>query len=653
MAGDVGSAPTSAHATALASTAPARARTGSLTRMPGLDGVRAVAVAAVLIFHADPTRLPGGFLGVDVFFTLSGFLITSLLLTELEARGTLRLGRFYQHRAKRLLPALLLVLTATALLALTVAQDAAARVREDVVASALYVTNWWYIAHGTPYFESTGRPPLLQHLWSLAVEEQFYLVWPLLLYGLWRLGRVEAVRAGAAVAVLGSTVLMAWIAIRDGIPFATDSGRVYFGTDTHAMTLLVGAVLATCWTQGSAMAALTTRGRRVVSGLGLASLLALVAAFRFADPMSWGLYRSGFLIVAVITAGVVAAAAVNGAAFSRALSVQPLRWLGQRSYGIYLWHWPIFMVLRPGIDLDAGGWPVEVARFALTFLAAEVSYRLVEMPVRQGAVGRIWAGWRASVRLGRPTRAPLVAAATVGLVVALGVGLGLVREPRLPVELQGLAPVGTGALTASGAAAASARMPVRAAPRPAHPAPTPGPRSSTKPARAAPPAHATRKPTRGSTTTAVGDSVMLAAAPALDAQLPRITVDADVSRSPEVIFDRIRERKRLGRLGDVVIIGAGTNGRIRSADLTSILDLLEDRQRVILVTCHADRPWIAQSNNAIREAGTKSAGGNVRVVDWDTYATGHQRILYGDGIHPRPGAGAGAYARLIRAAVNE
>jgi hypothetical protein len=372
--------------------------------------------------------------------------------------------------------------------------------------------------------------------------------------------------------------------------------------------------------------------------------------------MSWGLYRSGFLIVAVITAGVVAAAAVNGTAFSRALSIQPLRWIGQRSYGIYLWHWPIFMVLRPGIDLEARGWPVEVARVGLTFVVAELSYRFVEMPVRRGAVGRVWAGRRESVHLGRPTRAPLLAAATIGMVLTLGVGLSLVREPTLPVELQGLTAVGTGALTASDTpAAASARMPRTPAPKAPHPPPAPRPQHATKPAKAAPPPTtkpATTRATTRTTTTAVGDSVMLAAAPALDAQIARITVDADVSRSPQVIFERIRERKRLGRLGDVVVIGAGTNGRIRSADLTSVLNLLKDRQRVILVTCHADRSWIAESNASIRGAGKQFAGGNVRVVDWDTYAAGHRQILYGDGIHPRPGAGARAYARLIRAATS-
>jgi hypothetical protein len=147
--------------------------------------------------------------------------------------------------------------------------------------------------------------------------------------------------------------------------------------------------------------------------------------------------------------------------------------------------------------------------------------------------------------------------------------------------------------------------------------------------------------------------LMLAASTALDTQLPDVTVDAAVSRQPEVIFDRIRERKRLGRLGDVVVIGAGTNGRIRSADLTSILDLLQDRKRVVLVTCHADRSWIGQSNASIRSAGRRFATGNVVVVDWDTYASRHRRILYADGIHPRPGAGSRAYARLIRAAIGE
>jgi peptidoglycan/LPS O-acetylase OafA/YrhL len=251
-----------------------RSRASTWVHMPGLDGVRAIAVTAVLLFHANPTWLPGGFLGVDVFFALSGFLISSLLLAELGETAGVRFGRFYLRRARRLLPALFLVLIATSVLAATIAQDAAARVREDVVASFFYVTNWWYVLHGQSYFEATGRPPLLQHLWSLAVEEQFYLVWPLLLFGLWKLGGVRGVRVGAAAGALLSTALMAWIAVRQGMPGTADASRVYFGTDTHAMTLLVGAVLATVWTPARIGKELTVRGRRVMSGIGFGSLLA-------------------------------------------------------------------------------------------------------------------------------------------------------------------------------------------------------------------------------------------------------------------------------------------------------------------------------------------------------------------------------------------
>jgi peptidoglycan/LPS O-acetylase OafA/YrhL len=635
--------------------------------MPGLDGVRAVAVAAVLLFHANPPWLPGGFLGVDVFFVLSGFLITSLLLTELEARGGLRLGRFYQHRAKRLLPALVVVLVASSLLAITVAQDAAARVREDVVASALYVTNWWYVAHGTSYFDTTGRPPLLQHLWSLAVEEQFYLLWPLLVYALWRIGGALAVRTSAIVGVFALTALMAWIAIRDGIPIVADSGRVYFGTDTHAMTLLAGAVLATYWTPTETIPALTSRQRRMASATGLASLVGLVAVFRYADQMSWGLYRGGFLWVALFAAGLIAAAAVNGTAFARALATPPLLWVGRRSYGIYLWHWPIFVVLRPGVDLDASGWPVQLARVALTLLAAELSYRYVEMPVRDGAVGRLWADWSRRTALARPSRIGLVIAATAGVLLVLDAGLTMVREPTFQDALGGQTSVGAGRLTAAAAPAAAPKTATRpppapipkdgTRPTPARPkaTPTPSPSQAKNRARATATARpaSTGRVSSASPTTAVGDSVMLAAANALDAEFPRITVDADVSRMPKRIFDRIRERKRVGRLGDVVVIGAGTNGRIRSADLTALLTLLKDRRRVVLVTCHGDRSWISQSNTVIRRAAKRFGSGNVRLADWDAYAAGHRRSLYRDGIHPRPGAGAKAYAGLVRAAVRQ
>ena len=636
-----------------------RSRVSTWTHMPGLDGVRAVAVTAVLIFHANPDWLPGGFLGVDVFFTLSGFLITSLLLAELDRTGAVRFGRFYVRRARRLLPALFLVLIATALLAITVAQDAALRVREDVIASTFYVNNWWYVAHGTDYFEATGRPPLLQHLWSLSVEEQFYLIWPLLMYGLWRIGKVRGVRIGAALGAIASTALMTYFAVRDGMPDLSSTARVYFGTDTHAMTLLVGAVLATMWRPQRFAERLTGRGRAFMSVVGALSLVALVAIFWFTGPDSAALYRGGFLVVGLVSAGVIAASAVTGTVFATVLGHQPLRWLGERSYGIYLWHWPIFMVLRPGVDLDLDGWPVQVLRFALTFAAAELSYRFVEMPIRRGALGRAWASWKASGRLGHVLRAGTAVVASLAVVIGLGVGLSQAKEPTLQDALGGITEVGddlTPSPTPSGSSGSpspSASSSTSTSPSTSA-SPSPSGSSSASPrtspsgsAPGVPPVLAAGQDAFGLSTSAVGDSVMLAGYKALQATFPKIKVDAAVSRQPGAVYDRIRARKALGQLGDVVIIGAGTNGRIETKDLIALLGELKDRSRVVLITAKADRSWIAGSNASIWAAYKLFKGGNVRVADWQSYSAGHRDWFYSDGIHPK-GAGATAYAALIR-----
>ena len=617
-----------------------RSRASTWVHMPGLDGVRAVAVTAVLVFHANPDWLPGGFLGVDVFFALSGFLITSLLLAELAESGTVRFGRFYLRRARRLLPALFLVLLGTSAMAATIAQDAAARVREDAVAAFFYVTNWWYVLHGQSYFEATGRPPLLQHLWSLAVEEQFYLVWPLLVVLLWRLGGVRGVRVGAVAGALLSTALMAWISVRDHMPELADASRVYFGTDTHAMTLLVGAALATVWTPARIGRTLTDRGQRVTSAAGFTALAALAVVLWSVGPSSPALYRGGFLVVAVVSAGVVACAAVTPTVFATVLSRQPLRWLGERSYGVYLWHWPIFMVLRPGVDLDADGWQVQALRLTLTFTAAELSYRFVEMPVRHGVLGRAWSGWRARGRLGHVGRATLAGATAVAVVTALGVGLSSAHEPTVEDALAGVQAVGDNPLTPT------------ATPRgPDEPSASPDSAVSPTPSHV-PVVLAAGQTAFGLSTTAVGDSVMLAARGSLLRTFPSfITVDAHISRQPIDIFDRIRAREAAGQLGDVVVIHAGTNGPIHTADLVAIVRQLRDRSRIVLVTCHGDRPWIPQSNGAIWAVSRLFAGTNVRVADWFTLSATHRDWFYADGIHTK-GAGSDAYAALIKAALS-
>ena len=365
--------------------APSSAATAALSKssyLPGLDGLRALAVIAVLIYHGRTSWLPGGFLGVEVFFVISGFIITRSLLTEWQERGRINLGAFWLRRARRLLPAVFMVIAATMTYALAFQPDAVASLRNDALSALIYVTNWHLIMGGQSYFDSFARPSMLRHLWSLAVEEQFYLIWPPVLFvglsTIRRWGVFSLVVVGAAASAIG----MALIYSSSG-----DITRIYYGTDTRAAGLLAGAALA-----------FLPSGRRTGSGyvsrwllalLGVASLTGLVAAAFWLDAGQTWLYEGGFLAVALTTCiAIVAATHTN--LFSRVLGARPLRWVGLRSYGIYLWHWPIYMLIWPDQ-------PTVLQWFGLTavvFVVAALSYALVEQPVRQGALSRLWTSVR-------------------------------------------------------------------------------------------------------------------------------------------------------------------------------------------------------------------------------------------------------------------
>lgn len=631
----------------------ARSRVAAWVHLPGLDGVRAIAVLGVLLFHADNTWLAGGFLGVDVFFTLSGYLITSLLLAELGSSGGINFKRFYVRRARRLLPALLATLVVTAILAMVFAQDAAERVRQDAVAAFFYVTNWWYVFRGTSYFDETGRPPMLQHLWSLAVEEQFYFIWPVLMFGLWKLWKIRGVRWGAIGGALVSTVWMAAVAVAHDIPQTTDTSRVYFGSDTHCMTLLVGAALATVWVPSKVSRVLTDRGRQVVSASGLTSLVLLLAILFFVGPDSVFLYRGGFLLIGVVCAVMIAAAAINGTWFAVAMGRQPLKYIGERSYGLYLWHWPIFMILRPGIDVDATGLPIQLARFALTFAVAEVSYRYLEMPIRNGIIGRTWQSWRDQGTNTLIIRGAIASVAALAVVLTLGVGLGRASAPTFEEALGGVAGVGDEVLTplasttptAATHPSPSSSSTAHSSQSPSH-SPSPSASVSASATAASNPKDLTSLPM-----TLVGDSVLLGNADAVKKAFPHAVVDARVSRQSETVFNRIRARLDAGRLGKVVVIHTGTNGTVDTDHLVSLLKLLQDRDRVVLVTIHAQRRWVDQANRAIKAAAAKFPGGNVRIADWASIAVGHRNWFYQDGIHCKP-TGFPHYVSMLRSAIN-
>lgn len=376
-----------------------------LGHVPALDGLRGVAVAAVLVFHGGVSWAPGGFLGVDVFFVLSGFLITTLLLEEAASSGgRISLVAFWSRRVRRLVPALAVVCLAVVVAAPWIAEArSATSVRFDAAAALSYVANWRFILTDTAYFDRTAGPSPLEHTWSLAVEEQFYLAWPLLAVALrgapWRLA---AVALAGAVASVGAMALVY-------TPGAS-TGRAYFGTDARVHVVLIGCVLAVVVQWLRARSAEVDAPTRAALHIGSLSGLVLVggAIITAGGDTVW-LYQGGFALVAVGTAFVIAdAVLVRNGPLAWMLSALPLRALGWISYGAYLWHWPVYLYLtseRTGLEGSA----LLGARLAATLAVSVVSAMLIENPIRRGVVLR---GVRAAFVL------PAVALVLAGALVA-------------------------------------------------------------------------------------------------------------------------------------------------------------------------------------------------------------------------------------------
>ena len=420
--------------------------------LPGIDGLRAVAVMAVLFYHAEMTWMPGGFLGVEVFFVISGYLITGLLVAEWRKTGGINLGRFWFRRARRLLPAVFALLIAVLAFAVIFLPGEVASLRFDALAAAFYVSNWFQIFSHKSYFEAIGRPSLLRHLWSLAVEEQFYLVWPVVLVlflGIVsRLKPSPSAKPDAASQGKGHSQYRAALtifaiagAVASALLMATlynpdvDPSRIYYGTDTRAAGFLIGATLAMLLPATQAEQAAPLRFGWLLDVIGVISLAALTAIFVLVSEINPYLYLGGFAVVAVCTVAAIFATVRNGShLFTRFLSLPVIRWIGLRSYSIYLWHWPIFAVTRPQLDIQLDGLPLMLLRLALTAICAELSYRFIERPIRDGAIGRLWK----KLRQAPPLRVRLqwagIGAIGVVLLLALGTAVVHAQPQAVPEE---------------------------------------------------------------------------------------------------------------------------------------------------------------------------------------------------------------------------
>jgi peptidoglycan/LPS O-acetylase OafA/YrhL len=566
--------------------------TRSLPYVAALDGVRAIAVTAVLLFHAGVPGVPGGFLGVDLFFVLSGFLITSLLLRELSGTGHIDLGRFWVRRARRLLPAAFLVIAVSLVVAAIFLPGEAARTRADALASFVYVNNWEQILADHSYFVAFERPSLLQHLWSLAVEEQFYLLWPLVLgLLLGRLGRrwtIALTLAGALLSALAMALLFT--------P-GEDASRAWFGTDTHASGLLVGALLAFAWPLGRFHSAPRKSAATLLDVAAVAALAAVVAAmltWNEADPV---VYRGGLLAFAIAAAVLLAAVSHPACRAGALLGVAPMQWIGARSYGIYLWHWPVMALTRPGVDVALSRWILVPLQIAAAVALAAASYRWVEQPVRRGDAGRALKDWLDR----RPPRRRLA--------IASGAVLSLTAAIVWAVGVWSPADRGAAFATTPSAAAAS-----RVAP------------------------HIPGKPL------AVGASVMLASQDALGRDM---TVDAALGRQASDVIARLETYRAADRLPRRVVVQMGENGPIGSDDIQELRRTLADVQRVVLVNVRVPRTWVAQTNDVLSRA--VKDWPQARVADWYDASAGAD-LLYDDETHPTL-QGRRVYARIVRRAL--
>jgi len=584
-------------------------------RLAGLDGLRALAVIAVVLFHFFPAVLPGGFIGVDVFFVISGFLITGLLVSEHTRTGRISLRRFWQRRARRLVPPLIPVTLISCTIAFLIGGDVLVGLGAQLLGATTFGYNWVSIANDASYF-SVNEPELLRNLWSLAVEEQFYLVWPLLLVAVLVLFRPRIRLALVTTLFVASAVWMG-VLYEPGV----DPTRVYYGSDTHSFGLFAGAALALLLRRPSGQ---RNELPRVRPWLGGAAILLIVAASLWLPEDGTATYRGGLVAVSLATA-VVIWAGVRGGQFGRRLDATPLRYIGQRSYGLYLWHWPVLVLVQllwPTSSPSGSLLPIGVVATVITLAVAAVSYRWLEQPIRRDGVrgtlrqiGVLWTG---------PTRRRRLIAASAALWMLLvgGTTAAVVVAPaqtsaQLRIERGQRAMEEAARTAAQDAAAAKARQA-------AAPAVIDGP------------------------ITAIGDSVMLASAPELQATFAGMTVDASVSRGMYSADDILVALKSAGQLQPLVVIGLGTNGPIATDELIEILRILGPDRKLVLVNAYAEREWTDRVNATLADFAASNR--RVELANWHDTIAGRLGLLAGDHVHPGP-MGGQLYADEVHAAV--
>jgi len=556
--------------------------------IPAIDGLRAIAVMAVLFYHLGFNWIPGGFLGVDLFFVISGYVITRLLLDSIERSGGLDLRAFYLARLRRLLPALVFMLITTAIAVGIWAPDTIKRFLIDTPFALTGSMNWWLVGRHLDYFEAIGRPSLLQHTWSLAVEAQFYLIWPLILLLVLKFfGKNRISIVSLAIAAISGITLML-VSFSLDASNAQSVSHVYFGTDTHSIGLFLGAALAVSWIPQNFKREVSKKAQDFIDGIGVFGFLGILATFLLIDESNPALYKIAFPLAGIFAAAIITSIVHPASRFAPILQNPVLLWIGERSYAIYLWHWVIFQVTRPAVDLAGASWAMYSLRILIVFALADISLRFVELPVRRGVLKYWLKGLKYRTAAEKKRQKIKVIAVLVTLVASVtvisgrAVAIGERKQSALVEEIE-----------AANSLTAVSKDGIWL----------------------------------------TGDSVILGIKSVLADNYSVGLVNARVGRqAPELLAEILRD------IADAptgpVVLNMGNNNALTEEQVGAVLEALRSQSKVILVNTAVPRPWRESNNDLISKVAARFP--NVRVVDWASISEGHPEYFAPDGVHLVP-----------------
>jgi peptidoglycan/LPS O-acetylase OafA/YrhL len=553
--------------------------------IPAIDGLRAIAVMAVIFYHLGFSWIPGGFLGVDLFFVISGYVITRLLLDSIERSGGLDLRAFYLARIRRLLPALAFMLITTAIAVGIWAPDTIKRFLIDTPFALTGSMNWWLVGRHLDYFEAIGRPSLLQHTWSLAVEAQFYLIWPLILLAILKFfGKQRVSIAALTIAAISGVALM-FVSFSLDASNAASVSHVYFGTDTHSIGLFLGAALAVSWIPQNFKTEVSKKAQDFIDSIGVVGFLGILATFLLIDENNPALYKIAFPLAGLFAAAIITSIVHPASRFAPILQNRVLLWIGERSYAIYLWHWVIFQVTRPEVDLAGASWAMYSLRILVVFALADISLRFVELPVRRGVLNY----WLKGLKYRTPKEKKQQKIKVIAIVSTLVIALTIISGRAISISNREQAVLVEEIESAN-----------------------------------------TVSSVNGEGIWLAGDSVILGIKSVLAEKYTVGLVNARVGRQAPELLDEI--------LGDIsnaptgpVVLNMGNNNVLQEAQVVNILEALKDQARVVVVNTAVPRPWRDSNNQLISEVSARYS--NVRVVDWASISKGHPEYFAPDGVH--------------------